>query len=197
MIIVVDGYNLLKKALGGEFISEKKRNAFINLMGKYSQKKGHKIIVVFDAGPCMYPLTEKYHRVTVIYSGEYQSADDIIMKFVEEHENKNILVVTQDREIVNAVERCNEDVIDPEEFYKKVKDVFHVSQEVVQKRNTNLIKITEDSDGYLDSIMHEAASMKLQHKDENDEYLVPIHHQEKGEKVAKKQKKRMKKVDKL
>ena len=197
MIILVDGYNLLKKVLEDTFISEKQRAAFVNLMGKYSRKRGHKIIVVFDAGPCKYPLTEKDHGVTVIYSGEHQSADDIIMKFVQEHENKNILVVTEDREIIRAAEQCNEDAVAPKTFYDKVKAAFNVSDKVMKEKLSGIVKLTETEDEDLDALMREAAGMVMQPKDEGDEYVTPRHHQPKGQEVTKKQRSRLKKVDKL
>lgn len=197
MIIIIDGYNLLKKVLEDIFISEKQRAAFVNLMGKYSSKKGHKIIIVFDAGPCRHPIKEKDHGITVIYSGEYQSADDVIMQFVREHENKDILVVTEDREIIAVAEQCNEDAVAPRTFYNKVKAAFSVSDDDLKKELSGVVKLSEMHNEDLDALMHQAAGMSMQQKDEGDEYLVPRHHQPKGQSVTKKQKKRLKKVDKL
>ncbi|MCF7900132.1 NYN domain-containing protein [Candidatus Babeliales bacterium] len=195
MIIIVDGYNLLKKIFVETFISEKQRTAFVNLMGRYSKKRGHKVIIVFDAGPCRYPLTEKDHGVTVIYSGEYQSADDIIMDFVQKHENKDILVVTEDREIIQAVERCHEDALDPRTFYEKVKNAFNVSDEVLKKELSGIIKLSDTENEDLDALMHYAASMNMQVKD--DECYTVHDRQKKGQEVKKSQRNRLKKVDKL
>lgn len=195
MIIIIDGYNLLKKIFMDTFISEKQRTAFVNLMGRYSKKRGHKVIIVFDAGPCRYPLTEKDHGVTVMYSGEYKSADDIIMDFVQQHENKDILVVTEDREIIQSVERCREDALNPRIFYEKVKNAFNVSDEVLKKELSGIIKLSDTENEDLDDLMRSAASMNMQIKE--DDFCAVRDRQKNGQEIKKNQRNRLKKVDKL
>lgn len=197
MILLIDGYNLLKLIKGADRISETERSAFVNLLGRYRDKRGHKVTIVFDAGPCRYPLREKQHGVEVIYSGEFETADDIIVAFVKEHPTKDILVVTADREIIRHVEAFNVEVAPPNVFYDKVKDLFKKSASAVARDRGDLIKISKDSTKDLDTLMEEAAGMTLLEKDETEEYLIPRHHQPKGDKVTKKQRKRMKKIDKL
>lgn len=196
MIILIDGYNILKLVKETSRISETERSAFINLLGRYSIKRGHKIVVVFDAGPCVHPLKEKQRGVTLIYSGEHHTADDMIMKFVQDHPTKEIVVVTADREIISHVEGYNAQVVPPKVFYGKVKEAFNKSPEAVKRDLGNLIKTTEKDDADLDALMTQAARMKVPNK-EDDAYEVPRHHQQKGKELSKKQRKRMKKIDKL
>jgi predicted RNA-binding protein with PIN domain len=197
MIILIDGYNLLKLIAGADRITETERSAFVNLLGRYRLKRGHKVTIVFDAGPCTQPLKEKEHGVEVIYSGEYHTADDIIMNFVKEHPTKEILVVTADREIIIHVEQYNAEVAEPKLFHDKVKSAFKKSPAALKRDRRGTVKTSKDTNIDLDALMQEAAGMKVLEKDESDEYLIPRHHQPKGREVTKKERKRMKKIDKL
>src|SRR3989338_7567717 len=57
MIIIIDGYNLLRLVHGSE-CNDAQRRAFVNFMGRYMKKRLHKLVIVFDAGPCTYPRSE-------------------------------------------------------------------------------------------------------------------------------------------
>jgi len=197
MLIIIDGYNLLKQVLAHDRISETERLAFIALLGRYSKKRGHKIEVFFDRGPCIHPMKEKYHSITVIFSGEYQTADDLIISFCKEHCTKDILVVTGDREIVQSVSTGNCEVVDPKIFYDRVKSVFEKSLEAQKRQRGFVVKISNESNNDIDSLMVEAAEMGIPIKDEETEYSIPRHHQLKGSEVSKKERKKIKKIDKL
>jgi len=197
MYIVIDGYNLLKLVNGQTHISEEQRSAFVNLLGRYKLKRGHKITIVFDAGPCVYPLKEKQHGVSVIFSGEHQTADDVIVQFVKNNATKELAVITADREIISHVERLGAEVIKPLVFYTKVKEAFKKSSEALKRERATVVKTTDTQDSDLDDLMLQAAGMKNAPKDENDQYQAPRHHQPRGAKVSKKERKRLKKMDKL
>lgn len=195
MIILIDGYNLLK-LIHGSNISETQRSAFANLMGRYIKKRNHKVIVVFDAGPCTYPMKEKTHGIQVIYSGEYQSADDVIIKFVQDNSSKEIAVITKDREIIGHVTALSKEVIEPLEFYGKVRQAFASKEQESLSDDGTLIKFTDDSDDDLDALMHQAAGMNMPDKD-IEEYTVPRHHEPKGEGLSKKERSKLRMIDKL
>jgi predicted RNA-binding protein with PIN domain len=195
MIIVIDGYNLLK-LIHGPDSNDTKRSAFINFMGRYIKKRNHKVIVVFDAGPCTYPMKEKSHGVQVIYSGEFQTADDIIVKFVQDNPSKEIVVITKDREIISHVTALSKEVIDPFEFYNKVGQAFESSERAQMGKIGTLMKLSDEEDPELDDLMREAAQMKTPDKD-TQEYTVPRHHEPKGQSLSKKERARLKALDKL
>jgi len=195
MIILIDGYNLLK-LIHGSNISEVQRSAFANLMGRYIKKRNHKVIVVFDAGPCVYPMKEKSHGIQIIYSGEYQSADDIIIKFVQDNSSKEIVVITKDREIISHVTALSKEVIDPLEFYGKVRQAFEAKEQKLLGRDGTLIKLTDYSDDYLDDLMYEVSGMNMPDKD-TQEYTVPRHHEPKGQGLSKKERLKLRIIDKL
>ena len=51
MIIIIDGYNVLKKIYPSSgSVTEPQRNAFINSVSRYSDTKGHKTYIVFEIG---------------------------------------------------------------------------------------------------------------------------------------------------
>ena len=71
MIILIDGYNLLKQ-LHGPTVSDMQRGAFANLLGRYIKKRNHKITVVLDGGPYLYPTFEKQKGITIkVFRQEY------------------------------------------------------------------------------------------------------------------------------
>ena len=195
MIIVIDGYNLLKLLHGKETDDVHKRS-FISLMGRYIKRRNHKVIVVFDAGPCRYPMHEKYHGIQVIYSGEYKTADDVIIQFVDENKQKEMLVVTRDREIISAIKGFDKEAMNPMDFYKTVQNVFEMSQKKKRAQYGDVKKTSEDSTDDLDSLMIEASMMKdvYSHSDEDD---IIDYHKPKGNASSKKNKKFQKIVDKL
>ena len=195
MIILIDGYNLLK-LIHGSSLSETERSAFVNLMGRYIKRRNHKVIVVFDAGPCTYVMKEKSHGVQIIYSGEYQTADDVIIKFVQDNPSKEIVVITRDREIISHVTALSKEVINPLEFYGKVRQAFAPKEQKELAQDGTLIKLTEDSDDDLDALMQEAAGMQMPDKD-IQEYTVPRHHEPKGQSVSKKERLKLRVIDKL
>lgn len=193
MIILIDGYNLLK-LIHGPDLTEMQRSAFINFMGRYMKKRQHKVVIVFDAGPCTYPMQEKQHGVQIIFSGHYQSADDSIVRFVQEHPSKEIVVITKDREIIAHVTALRAEIIDPLEFYKKVQQiVVGVKQKKLQ--NLEIVKFSLDEDLELDALMKEAASMQIPDKDHN--HNLASYHEPKGKTISKKQRALLKTLDKL
>ena len=197
MIVVIDGYNLLK-LIHGPSVSEMQRSACANLLGRYVKKRQHKIIMVFDAGPCIYPMQGQEHGITVIYSGSFQSADDTIVKFVHDNAQKEILVVTADRELLQQVEQLKAHTLEPLVFYAKVREVCSSSEKQESVRaDGSVIKfmnIYEDQDSVdVDAIMYEAACMKIPEKD-NAEYTSSS---VKKNDLSKKDKLRKKAWDKL
>jgi predicted RNA-binding protein with PIN domain len=197
MIVIIDGYNLLK-LIHGPNVSEMQRSACANLLGRYVKKRQHKVIMVFDAGPCIYPMQEKKHGITVIYSGSFQSADDTIVKFVQDNAQKEILVISADRELLQQVEQLKAHTLEPLVFYAKVREVCTVSDktEAVQA-DGSVIKFTimYDDENYadVDEIMYEAAYMKIPEKDNSDYTSSSI----KKNDLSKKEKLRKKAWDKL
>ncbi len=197
MILIIDGYNVLK-LIHGPQLSEMHITAFINLLGRYIKKRNHKVIVVFDAGPCTYPLQEKSHGITIIYSGAFQSADDSIIKFTQDNPQKEIVVVSADRELIEAVNLYNADALDPLIFYEKIKEICtHSEYSSTEKINSQVIKFniyneTETAPN-IDELMYEAAAMNIPIKEEISDNIPII----KKNSLSKKNRLKIKTINKL
>ena len=148
MHIIIDGYNVLKQLLGSGEISLSQRRAFINMLGKYAQKKNHDICVIFDGGPDVWPSQEIDHGITVVYSGIKQSADDLI-KVAMQKKSHGLLIVSSDNELKMAAAKRNITSIDALEFYSLVR---HEMQSKPGKTQSGLVKTSTEENALLDSL---------------------------------------------
>jgi predicted RNA-binding protein with PIN domain len=194
MILVIDGYNLLKK-LHGLDVSEIQRSAFVNLMGRYLKKRQHKVMIFFDGGPYYYPSAEKQKGVTVWYSGQNQSADDLIITYAQEHRNREMLVVTLDRELCNKVGESRVETVEPLFFYERVQAVCNPDKKSAPTSYADIFKLSEDDDEEIDKIMYEAAGMRIPLKDERESGQQK--QSASGEHASKKEKAYRRYIDKL
>lgn len=197
VIIFIDGYNVLK-LVHGPTVTEAQRTAYATLLGKYSKRRGHKVVLVFDAGPSRYPLQERHHGITILYSGEFQSADDCIVKQIHQLGIKEIVIVTADRGLLERVKGDHIHAIEPLVFHKKVQDVCS-SLESLEKKSIaqhEIIKFSdEEDDPELDLIMYQAAGMVSSKKDDQLDYVYTDHVKKQDQ--SKKHKKRMALLKKL
>ena len=115
MIVIIDGYNLLKQIFPGvKHTLDKQRTAFIQQLAYYKSKKPQisEIIVVFDAGPSNHATRTVKSGIVVIFSGVKSSADNWILHFVERNKGKELLVVTLDRALKEACHTFHADTLD-------------------------------------------------------------------------------------
>lgn len=122
MIVIIDGYNLLKQLFpGAKGLIDQQREHFIRQLGYYQQKK-HKeikeIIVVFDAGPFRHATREIKHGITVVFSGQKSNADNWIIDFTERKKGQEILVITMDRELIESCGKNGAQALSSLEFYQ-------------------------------------------------------------------------------
>lgn len=115
MIIVIDGYNLLKQIFSTETakaVSTKNdfliKKRFIEQLGSYrflKQDEKLSLLIVFDGGSHHRATREVVHGVTVIHSGYMKSADEWIIDYSLTHKNKDITIVTNDRGLIAQCKR--------------------------------------------------------------------------------------------
>jgi predicted RNA-binding protein with PIN domain len=126
MILVIDGYNVLKQLFPGlKNNLDKQKAAFIRQLAFYKRKKVatiQEIIVVFDAGPFSHASRSIKSDIVIMYSGTKSTADAWILSYVENNRNKEILVVTRDREIREACHQMGVDSLGSDEFYRILHD---------------------------------------------------------------------------
>lgn len=126
MIIIIDGYNLLKHVFPGSKNNlTKHKSIFIQQLAYYKSKKGQdiqEIIVVFDAGPMNHATRSIKSGITIVFSGVKSSADNWILHFVERNKNKGILIVTLDRNLQEECNKLGADWISVYDFYKIIQN---------------------------------------------------------------------------
>jgi len=124
MIIVIDGYNLLKHIFPSEKkASEQQRQFFIRQLAYYKHKKQHEIkelIVVFDAGPQRHATREIKSGIVIMFSGQKSSADLWIGDYVKRTKGQEIVVVTTDKALSSLCQINGATVIRSADFYELV-----------------------------------------------------------------------------
>lgn len=184
MYIIIDGYNVLHTAkLLQRSLSERQLTQKIVV---YQKKRGHHIILVFDAGDSMYE-SEKYESgITVIYSGQYQTADAAIIRYIKERlQNKETLLVSSDNMLCQTAHAYHVPSIDSELFYKIMVSRINERNETSRvHRNQKTIKYSSEKNDFFDVLMAESTPPDKDSAQEIEEYLLKK--QEKSSKIDKK-----------
>ena len=177
MIIIIDGYNVLKHLLHPEFVSDHHKNTFIRQLNKYSKNKGHKIVLIFDGGPYEWPDKERVDGIYVIHSGYKESADEYIKRYLDEYK----------------ASRLGIESIDSLDFYSILQGEKRDMPEMGKEKK--VVKLTKKERPELDELMLEA-SKNVPGKTED---VIPIKHKRKSlaHKLSKKERKMEKKLKKL
>ncbi len=153
MIIIIDGYNVMKHHEPDRRISEQERSEFIHLMGRYAERKRHALIVVFDGGDAAWPYKETIAGIKVVYAGFKKTADDVIMRYIKDYANKELLLVSSDNELGRCADRHEVVSIGSEEFYYLVREADAQSISSIDDP-----EIDVDGEGEsLDELMQEAS----------------------------------------
>jgi len=129
MRIIIDGYNLIRRipelrALDSQDL-ESGRDSLVQELSSYRSGKGHRVTVVFDGAESVHlgGGSGKVRGITVRYSPQGRSADSVIMEMCREGQAD--VVVTADREIVDAAKRASVTPVSPELFWDKVSEEMY------------------------------------------------------------------------
>ncbi|MBN1620363.1 NYN domain-containing protein [candidate division WOR-3 bacterium] len=96
--LIVDGYNLIGKKCA-DFYSEENREKLIRNIVNFTLSEKYFSIIVFD-GKGTTATREKRPGVEVIFSGDKDKADDLIVKIIENgKKDDSYTVLTSDREL--------------------------------------------------------------------------------------------------
>lgn len=105
LTVIVDGYNLIYQFPELRRILERDldtaRQGLLDRIGLYASEKHVRAVVVFDGDGRVMTEPEKRPEVKVVYSRPPEKADPVIKKMIEKDHDKDIVIVTSDREIVN------------------------------------------------------------------------------------------------
>ncbi len=148
MIVIIDGYNLLKQVIpsGGKGVDlERQRLQFIRQLACYKAYKVadiQDIIVVFDAGPSNHAVRVVKQGIIVVYSGTRSTADDWILDYLTRHKGIQALVITLDRALREGCVQRGADWLSVYDFYSILQKVLLEAAYIYDNENN---KSTDES----------------------------------------------------
>jgi predicted RNA-binding protein with PIN domain len=168
MIVIIDAYNVLKQTSRSTNVTPAERTAFITLLKQYSAIKKIELLLVFDGGDFSWPTQEDYKRVTVIYPGLYNSADNYIEEYIVESQTKDLLLISSDHQLSLYAQSHGIASMHSLDFYHRVRQTISQKQadrqQATLSANMPLIKTTSNSNNDLARLMEEG-SKKMPQKD--------------------------------
>ncbi len=125
---ILDGYNIIHEMPSLLKVSlEKARQGLVNYLQTYQPQGSlrNEITIVFDGSPdVITPFPTKEHHIHIIFTTK-SSADEKIIKIVENSKNpRNIIVITNDREIKETVRALNAQTLSPKAFLQPKKKII-------------------------------------------------------------------------
>lgn len=196
MVIIIDGYNLLKLCYGDVHIDERQRNLFLRDVGRYGMRKGNQMVVVFDGGPYDRWSKEVMNKVVCIYSGTQQSADDYIKDYIEDHAKKDMVLVSSDRELLRHADRYNIPTIAAGVFLRLLKEALVADHAGGAQGVSELVKTSAHENEELDALMESIGNVTVQKSEDLSEQIRRdrLSH---GSKLSKRERHLVKKIKKL
>jgi len=114
--ILVDGYNVAKLAWPDRSL-EQQRETLISRCENFARRVGASVTIVFDGDSIPGAHAAVRRTIRVVYSPAGTTADDVIRAEVEDlDENRPVVVVTNDREIVADVKANGANVVSSNAF---------------------------------------------------------------------------------
>ncbi len=162
MILIIDGYNLLRHIDPSREVTEHERMIFLHKLKLYARRKKHKIVVVFDGGPYQWPHKELINGVKVIYSGARDTADTVIMQYIADHKNKDLLLVSSDHEICLFASKHDVVSIGSDDFYRLFQQGLQGGKKELQDSDVSFDEDEHD----LNAVMEQAS--EVVHQKEED-----------------------------
>ncbi len=108
--IVIDGYNYINRINASSVqkgtTMDLLRREFLERCASYKRMRGTRITVVFDAygSPSPERHSENYRGVSVVYSRQGETADDVIIGWVRKRPS-GLVVVSSDRAIIDEAKK--------------------------------------------------------------------------------------------
>lgn len=186
MVLLIDGYNLIKQVLGCQRVSHVQFTHFVADLEHYLKKQRLQAVMVLDGGQSTHGHELKNAMLTIRFSGYQQTADTVIMQYLDEHVGQENVVVTSDRQLRNYAHSKGKETICSDEFYyqfmKKNRGTKHSA-----RKDTQLQKLSTSSPLELDELMLESTHAIVP-KDEEIGFKTPVRHA--SQRLSKKERKR-------
>jgi len=125
MRVIVDGYNLIRNSSYLSQIErqdlEAGRRELLRRLSEYQRRKGHQVLVVFDAAESAYSSRrhERIAGISVTFSRKGETADEVI-KGLASAGREGLVIVTSDRELATFAEKHGSFAIAADEFEQRM-----------------------------------------------------------------------------
>jgi predicted RNA-binding protein with PIN domain len=110
--LIIDGYNYIHRVRSSSpsldtTNLEMLRRELLERLFRYKKDRGVRVTAVFDArgGYNLGRQKESYKGIDVVYAGEGETADDVIIGWIRER-RPGLLVVTSDRAIIDEAKKA-------------------------------------------------------------------------------------------
>ena len=123
--IIIDGYNLIRNSDSLSALDRQDlqtgRERLVDMLAVYKRVKSHRITVVFDGptDPVHSQYRDRVKGIDIKFSSGGQSADTLIKKMASQ-EKERALIVSSDREVVDAAQQYHSATIGSSEFEEKL-----------------------------------------------------------------------------
>lgn len=195
MTIIIDGYNFIKHVVGSSYVSEREIDSWIKRFDEYVSLRHNDVVIFFDAGPGYYKSVEQYGKIVIYYSGQEQTADDLIKDWLAKHKGQDVLLVTSDRDICDFASRLQFVSIGSQDFSRVFNHVMAQEAEYEQKLSATVHKVSRDAHPDLDELM-EQGSRDLVNADVQYHDHIPIRIRN-GKKASRQDKRLTRKIEKV
>ena len=123
LYFIIDGYNLIKR--NSKFDSHtllKSRRELLFFIRRYADLRREKFIVVFDGKAGVVSFPAESEGISVRFA-QTETADDYIKKMVSHHRHSNqLIVVSDDRDIVEFARREKAKTLSTKKFILKMEE---------------------------------------------------------------------------
>lgn len=167
MILIIDGYNLLKSIFKIKTISKHDLSSYVLRLSTYAKAKKHSFFIVFDGGPHDQPVEQKTTQGVMVYVGRNQTADEYIERYSSLHKHLELLVVSSDRELQNAMKNINVATINSQDFNEYV-NMFYLEKESlsVLKARSKAVKLQKyKCTTEIDALMEDVSVISIKKDD--------------------------------
>lgn len=179
MVLLIDGYNLLKYIIKKTYATAQEQSWLIKKLEEYATIKKHAIIVIFDGGPYVRPTYTKRGQVAILYSGTQETADEVIKDYVMAHSNDQMIVISSDNGLYSFASRLRVTTVDAQAFYTLLREQKEPALKL-ERSSGKAQKLQTESNPGLDELM-ELGTEYVLHKKEPEEQK----HKQKQEKLSK------------
>jgi predicted RNA-binding protein with PIN domain len=180
MKLIIDGYNLIRSVIHRQ-AKQPDVQQFLGRLRRYQRVTEHEITVVFDGGDGTHRYQIGYHGLIIWYSGQRETADDLIKDFLTTVQPDSVVLISDDRQLNAAAQERDIVSVSPLFFISRLTEREGIKPTKPQQQIHGIIKTSENSSDELDALMIAYSGSLPQKENERLGTVVPKH--KKGSKL--------------